>query len=162
MKCEMCGSQMTTAIENYRYTESGLSFVTLTGVEVRRCGQCGEEEVVIPRIEDLHRAIALSVIRRSPHFKPEEIKFLRKYLGWSGADYARRMGVTSETVSRWEKGVLPMGTTADRALRLAVAVGFPTRDYSLDTLATLKDQPSPYRLGLQSVTDGWVELPMAA
>ena len=45
--------------------------------------------------------------RGGPHRKkrrlaPEEIKFLRKSLGWAGVDFAKHMGATPETVSRWE------------------------------------------------------------
>ena len=44
---------MTSARENYSYTASGLPYVTLVGVEVRRHKGCGEHEVVIPRIEQV-------------------------------------------------------------------------------------------------------------
>ena len=42
MKCDACGEPMTSARENYSYTASGLPYVTLVGVEIRRCQACGE------------------------------------------------------------------------------------------------------------------------
>ena len=64
MKCPECREPMTSARENYSYTASGLPYVTLVGVEVRRCKACGEHEVVIPRIEQqtsLFRLVCLAV-----------------------------------------------------------------------------------------------------
>ena len=62
--------------------------------------KCGEHEVAIPRIEDLHRTIAQAVIAKRERLTPAEIRFLRKFLGWSGADFAAHVGTTPETVSR--------------------------------------------------------------
>lgn len=155
MKCDACGGEMVSGRENYHYKECGLPFVTLQNLEVRRCPQCGEFEVVIPKIEQLHQAIAWAVVSKKSRLAPAEVKFLRKHLGWSGADFARHIGVSSETVSRWEKGRDPMGPIADRALRLMVLCMAPMRDYSLDTLTELRDQPEPSRIGLRVSEQGW-------
>jgi putative zinc finger/helix-turn-helix YgiT family protein len=146
---------MTSAEENYSYTASGLPYVTLKGVEVRRCLECGEHEVVLPKVEQLHQAIAMGVISKKSRLMPAEVKFLRKHLGWSGADFARHMGVAAETVSRWENGREPMGAVADRLLRLMVVTKAPKREYGLDTLADLEDEASPTRLKLTADCDGW-------
>lgn len=52
---------MKTATENHSYRESGLTCVTLVNVDVLRCSSCGEFEVAIPAIEQLHALIARSV-----------------------------------------------------------------------------------------------------
>ncbi len=151
MKCLTCGAQMKTRRENYRYVASGLPSVTLEGIEVSRCPKCGETEVAIPAIEDLHRVIASALIRKRSRFAPAEIRFLRKFLGWSGADFARHMGTTQETVSRWEHGTMPMGSAADRLLRLMVASSAPVSDYTVDVLAQIAAddrKPRPVHLGL--------------
>ena len=44
------GGKLKARKENYRYLACGLPNATLKGVEVRRCGTCGDHEVVIPRI----------------------------------------------------------------------------------------------------------------
>lgn len=134
MKCSQCGHTMRTARENYLYKESGLPNVTLVGIEVHRCLHCGEHEAVIPKIEQLHRVIATTIARKVPRLAREEIRVLRKYLGWSGADFAEHLGVSPETVSRWENGSASMGATAERLLRLAALTREPTSDYSLDIL----------------------------
>ncbi|MFN8176360.1 MAG: YgiT-type zinc finger protein [bacterium] len=122
MKCLECGNTMVSARENYRYTESGLPYIVLVGVEVRRCPACGEEGVVIPRIEALHRAIALYVSGKPGRISPEEIRYLRTYLGWSGALFAERMGVAAESVSRWEHGTQKMAHATEKVLRSLAAL----------------------------------------
>ena len=156
MNCLQCGTEMKTARENYKYEASGLPGITLVGVEVGRCPNCGEYEVLIPSIEDLHRAIAHAVAFKRARLTAAETRFLRKWLGWSGVDFAAHMGVAPETVSRWEGGVAMMAGTADRLLRLMVLSKEPVRDYSLDLLKEVaQDDPAPIRLGMRSDVNGW-------
>lgn len=161
-KCPECNQPMTSAKENYSYSASGLPYVTLVGVEVRRCKACGDHEVVIPRIEQLHRTMALAVIAKKARLTAAEIRFLRKYLGWSGADFARHMGVTPESVSRWENEREQMNPVADRLVRLMVVTQTPVSDYSLDGLVDLDEKPSPVRLRVEVKKGGWLAEAAAA
>lgn len=165
MKCVTCGTPMKSKRENYRYEAGGLPYVTLEGVDVARCPGCGETEVAIPAIEQLHRVISGALIRKRARLAPAEIRFLRKFLGWSGADFARHMGTTPETVSRWEHGTVPMGASADRLLRLLVATKASMRDYRVDVLAELVgDDRKPRPIGLGLIRDqraGWRSRPDA-
>ena len=138
MNCPACNQPMASNHENYNYSACGLPHVALKGVEVRRCSACGEHEVVIPRMEQLHHVIAGAVIAKKARLMAPEIKFLRKHLGWSGAEFARHMGVTPETASRWETDANAIGGTADRLLRLQVACRQPVADYSPDALRDLE------------------------
>ena len=52
----------------------------------------------------------------------------------SGADFAAHMGVSAETVSRWENGSATMGSAAERLLRLATLTREPAAEYSLGLL----------------------------
>jgi putative zinc finger/helix-turn-helix YgiT family protein len=159
MMCLICGARMRTQQENYQYTASGLPHVTLQSVEVSRCPNCGETEVAIPQIEALHRAIAKALIQKRTRLAPEEIRYLRTYLGWSGTDFAAHMGTTPETVSRWEHGATPIGKIADRLLRLLVATQTPVQDYSADLLAHIGDERNTpaLRLGLRVEHEHWCE-----
>jgi putative zinc finger/helix-turn-helix YgiT family protein len=156
MKCPQCGHQMRTALENYLYKECGLPNVTLVEIEVSRCPKCGEHEAVIPKIEQLHRVIATMVARKVPRLTEEEIRFLRKYLGWSGGDFADHMGVSPETVSRWENGSAAMGPSAERLLRLAALTREPASDYSLDVLKEVaQKKPAAQRLQVRVQKGSW-------
>jgi putative zinc finger/helix-turn-helix YgiT family protein len=156
MTCLQCGAKVRSRRENVRYDMCGLPGVTLQGVEVRRCAACGEFEIAIPRIEDLHRALARSVIEKRARLTGQEIRFLRKVLGWSGADFAAHMGTTPETVSRWEQEAVRMGVIADRLLRLMVATRSPVQDYTLETLKGVAvEDPKPRRLRAALGRRGW-------
>ena len=64
-KCRTCGKgETSTSRETYLYTESGLPNVTLVGVDIRRCRACGAHEVLLPRVEELHRVIAQAVVHK--------------------------------------------------------------------------------------------------
>jgi putative transcriptional regulator len=138
MTCVQCGARMETRRENVRYDLVGLPNVTLVGVKVARCPECGEHETIIPNLEGLHRALASAVIRKPTALTGDEIRFLRKFLGWSGVDFARHIGATPETVSRWERGSAVMSSSADRLLRLMVVTGTRISDYSLEMLQSLR------------------------
>jgi putative zinc finger/helix-turn-helix YgiT family protein len=156
MKCPECGTAMRTKKERYRYDECGLKYVTLAGVEVNRCPRCGNHEVSIPHIEELHRLIARVLIEKRTRFRGEEVGFLRKSLGWSGADFAKHMGVTNQTVSRWENDAAPIGPQADRLLRLIVAQGRLTMQYPTERLARINpNKASATRVELETRGEQW-------
>lgn len=151
MKCEECGGQMATERNAViRYDLGGLPHVVLQGVEVRRCESCGKEDIAIPRMAQLHHAIAMLLVRQPRMLAPNEIRFLRKHTGCSTGEFAQIMGVARETVSRWETGAQPMGPVADRLLRVVVLTHDRTEDYAakdgekvMDLLEALNDPPTP-------------------
>ncbi|MGD0092118.1 MAG: type II TA system antitoxin MqsA family protein [Planctomycetota bacterium] len=145
MKCFECGTEMKVSRETRRDKESGLPNVTLKNVEVRRCLACGAEDVVIPRIEELHRLLAKALLHKPGRLTGPEVRYLRKYLGWSSEDFAACMGVVRETISRWENGHEPMSPQAERLLRLAVAHEQPIEDYRVRDLCAVdqgQDEPA--------------------
>ncbi len=148
MKCEECGGRLSIERNAVRrYEIGGLPHVELHGIEVTRCVACGVESIAIPRIAQLHRALAHQFVQQKRMLAFVEIRFLRKHIGLSGADFAQRMGVTRETVSRWETGAIQMGAVADRLLRLLVVTHEPTENYVVDDfLQKLNDTPAPQKL----------------
>lgn len=155
MKCEECGGPMTTKRDAViRYDLGGLPHIVLQGVEVRRCENCGKEEVAIPRLAQLHHVIAMYLVKQPRMLAPVEVRFLRKHTGCSTGEFAQIMGVARETVSRWETGGQPMGPVADRLLRVVVLTheageeDYATRDRKdvdavRDLLEALNDTPTP-------------------
>lgn len=156
MKCTACGTAMKTRKESYRYDECGLKYVTLVGVQVSRCPKCDNYEISIPQVEGLHRLIARVLIEKVTRITGDEIRFLRKSLGWSGANFAKHMGVTDETVSRWENDAAPIGPQADRLLRLMVAQGRLTTSYPPERLTKINAKKATItRLEVESRDGQW-------
>lgn len=153
-KCTTCRTEMISTLENYRYAESGLSGVLLLGIEVRRCGnrECAAFEQAVPvlgNIEGLHRALARVIIEQPSRLTGEQVRFLRTHLGLRGVDFARVMGVSKESVSRWENDPNEaIGPLADRALRLLVQTQKPVSDYSPEVLQDLLQRISDERHSL--------------
>jgi putative zinc finger/helix-turn-helix YgiT family protein len=155
MNCTVCRGKLTSERGDVRFDASGLP-VILRGVETRVCRTCGEREVVVPNIEGLHRLLANMLVRKPRGLAGREIRFLRKYLGWSGMDFAAQMGVTPETASRWETRAQPISATADRLLRLQVVCRRPVSDYSPDALRDLERKTGrPLRLDLRVRRGEW-------
>ncbi len=157
MKCLHCGGGMTVRQETRR-SYAGLEGVIIEGVEVRHCPGCGEEEVSYANVEQLHAQLTMQLAQKEAALTPREIRFLRTYLGLSSVDLAKRMGVTKETVSRWERVDKPlaMSTTADRLLRLMAVHEQPITAYPLEQLERVAiSKPAPLRVRLKQRKQGW-------
>jgi putative zinc finger/helix-turn-helix YgiT family protein len=132
-KCAMCGSKMNKTMDSsFHYTNCGLPKVFLKGILTHKCTNknCGEEEITIPNIEELHQVIASKIASQVNKLQPEEIRFLRTHLGFSGIDFAESIGVSPETVSRWEKGSVNMKEASERFLRVLILSNIgPFRNY---------------------------------
>lgn len=161
MKCTECGGNRVTTERNavMRYDIGGLTNVVLRGVERSRCENCGKEAVKIPRNGQLHRVIADYFIRQPRLLAGDEIRFLRKHIGLSAEDFAHCMGVTRETVSRWENDRERMGSSTDHLLRVLVQSQQPSEDYEIDDL--LKALPDklraekPIPVEMKNEIQGW-------
>ena len=143
---------MTITHENHLYRESGLNHVTLLGHEIRRCRACGYDEQVYHRLGPLHRSIALAIARKPAPLAASEIRFLRAWMGWTGREFAAHMGVAPATVSRWERGRLAMGATADRLLRLITVREADEHDYPLEAWKHLGRDRQPISLTVDTRT----------
>lgn len=122
MRCEQCQSEMrerkATVKDPYHYDLSGLSNVYLAGITVQYCQRCNIEAPIIPRIEDLHREITRVLVHKPTALKGEEIRFLRKQVGFPAQKFAALLGVTPEHLSRVENGhTASLGKPADRLAR---------------------------------------------
>jgi len=158
MKCFECEKgKMTTSNDAYRYYECGLPNVILIGVSVHRCKYCGAEYVSIPDMEGLHRALAMAVVNKDGRLTPHEVRFLRKSLGWSGADFARKFHVTPSAVSRWESTRLasPMSKANELRLRDMVAHGMKIDDYEKHMEEISLEDLEALSLSLVHSSDGW-------
>ncbi|MGC4056289.1 MAG: helix-turn-helix domain-containing protein [Paludibaculum sp.] len=119
--CTNCGEPAEPALARYRYVESGISNLYLQGVKVAECHHCGESDVIIPRIEKIHRAIALALANSPARLTGKQLRFLRKHLGLNGEQLGRYLHTDKTKISKWESGEDRIGPSTDRLIRLLVA-----------------------------------------
>ena len=113
--CHSCGKSLRVVKDKpYHYDESGLD-VVLCGVTQYVCDSCGESYASIPNMQKLHRFIGTLICeKRKALLRPEEIKFLRKDLHLKAKELAQTLGVTPQSVSRWENGKKEIGRASCR------------------------------------------------
>jgi len=120
-ECTNCEAKITPERRNYRYTESGLSNVILQGVEVADCPKCGNQDVIIPRMAKIHRAIAQALASSPARLTGEQLRFLRKHLGLSGDQFGSYLHTDRTKISKWENEDDRIGPATDRLVRLLAA-----------------------------------------
>jgi putative zinc finger/helix-turn-helix YgiT family protein len=119
MKCLECKIELEVKTnQRYRYVESGLNNVYLTGVKIFHCPKCNTETPELPNIKTLHLCIALEIIENHRKLTGEEIKYLRKNLGMKSKALAAKLGYEPEVFSKYENNKSPIGDHGDRSLRL--------------------------------------------
>lgn len=125
-KCPDCGYIMRKVNPKrpYLYTASGLDNIKLTGIEVYECNCGGGAMAWIPKIGQLHRAIAIELLKKPASLEGKELVFLRKHFRLKATELAEKLRVTKQTVSQWENDVIPMGLANDRLVRIFFMLSF--------------------------------------
>jgi DNA-binding transcriptional regulator YiaG len=96
----------------------------------------GERHVSVSDIDGLHEAIGRHIVSHRKALATKEIRFLRNTLGLTQAELAARLGNTSQSVARWEKGECEIPGTAEKLLR-AMFLASLLRDEDLEELKKL-------------------------
>lgn len=135
--CPICGGDLKEERQDRPYLKGAKLNVTLKDIQVFTCQSCEEEFDSIPRMEELHKTLAIEMATQPNRLTGPEIRFLRTHLGWSGKDFAKTLGVTAESVSRWENDKEKMGTTSERLLRVMVLRLKPVEEYPTEKIAEL-------------------------
>jgi putative zinc finger/helix-turn-helix YgiT family protein len=128
-QCSDCGSEALVERGTYRFRESGLDNVVLKGIEIVKCSACGNEEPIIPNLDGLLRIIAVAIVTNRLPLTGAEVRYLRKYLGMSGDQFARILHTDKSTLSKWETGAVNIGSKSDLLIRaVALNLGRGLRD----------------------------------
>jgi DNA-binding transcriptional regulator YiaG len=85
----------------YHYTESGLRNIWLMN-GYHEIDTPDGTAVSIEDVESLHRAIGRDLLMKKK-LTGAEFRFLRKEIGFSQSTMARYLGVTGQTIAKWEK-----------------------------------------------------------
>lgn len=104
----------------YRYTACGLDNVILVGLD-----ECvddhGEHCVTIPKVNMLHKAIAMGILKRQGGMTGAELKFLRTMMGLTQAELGKIVNREALTIGRWERGQFENDPNAETIIRLVAA-----------------------------------------
>lgn len=113
-------------MSTYRYSASGLSNILIEGINLL-ADDAGEECLIIPNINGLHKAIALGIVRRKSSMDGYELRFLRTEMGMTQAELADMLHREPLAVSRWERGEVQIDGNAEALIRLHAieALGLP-------------------------------------
>jgi transcriptional regulator with XRE-family HTH domain len=155
MRCE-CGEQTTSVCGDYLFIESGLNNVTLRGIELLKCDACGSSTPILSKINNLMQVIASALVLKPSQLTGKEIRFLRKYIGFTGEQFGKKLGLTKEHVSRIENERYPVGAQTDRLIRFLAVSASSNLENEMERLVTLlesiKDEPTQERIEINLAT----------
>jgi transcriptional regulator with XRE-family HTH domain len=134
-----CGARGTVVLGDYLFVESGLNNVTLHGVELLKCPQCGSVTPVLSKINRLMRLIARALVLKPSELTGKEIRFLRKYMGLTGERFGKKLGLTKEHVSRIENDKHQVGGQTDRLIRYLAISASSSLQHDMKQLLELLD-----------------------
>lgn len=106
--------------KQYHYTESGLKNIWLNGVDIT-IDDDGDECVNIPKINELNKEIAKSLIKKQGSMCGDELAFLRSYIDETQEQFSKRLGRTRVQIARWENGTTKIPQDIDMLIRAIVS-----------------------------------------
>ena len=99
-ECSNCSADARIVRGSRPFKETALPNVILRDVEIIRCDECGNEDPIIPHVNDLMRTLALAVVAQPYRLSGSEVRFLRKYLKKTGDQFAGLIHVDKTTLSK--------------------------------------------------------------
>ena len=116
--------------------------VILKDAAVVESDAAGDETVTIPDMDALVIAIAVNRCLEPGKLAGAEIRFMRKALGMTQAEFADTLEIDPATVSRWENDGQVLGGFAEKCLRHLVCdtfrAEFPYFDYDPKLISYMK------------------------
>ena len=157
--CSNCSAKARIVRGDYKFTESGLP-VVLKGIKLIRCSECNNDDPIIPHMNQLMRAIAVSVLLKPYRLRGEEIRFLRKYLRMSSEEFSGYLGIDKTHLSKWENNADPVGEQSDRLIRLFTlefshALRSEVKRRLIDIIADISTEVKRIEITLKTVKDGY-------
>jgi transcriptional regulator with XRE-family HTH domain len=149
--------------EPFHYKMSGLDDIyLLNGFKVHETSH--GRGVSVEGADDLHKAIGRYLILNRKVLGPKDIRFLRKNMGFTQEDLGKCLGVTGQTVARYEKAQTEVPGPVDKLIRIFYGVylvpeeirgdavqSFINTIKELDGLDETSDEPAYFG----SSSDGW-------
>jgi DNA-binding transcriptional regulator YiaG len=153
---------MSTKDDLFHYTQCGLDDVYLAGgvqVEETPYG----EAFSVEHANELHEAIAKSIINDPRPLRGQEARFLRVMLHLSQEAMAKALGVDRATIIRWERARdKALSTMQDTAVRTTYASRAATDEFMVSVIKELQEgdeeaHGDAYRQVFETINHGWRE-----
>jgi len=142
----------------FHYTECGLSNIYLmNGYDI--CETPHGLAVSIKDIDGLHKAIGRFLISSKKDFSGEEIRFIRLEMLMSQSMLAFLLGVSEQSVRRWENDKINIPKPSESLLRLLCREKIFNQQGKISTIlkefAALEEQMNNDKIVFQDTTKGW-------
>jgi DNA-binding transcriptional regulator YiaG len=143
----------------YHYSECGLDNIYLSnGFEFIKTPR--GRAVSINNIDGLHKAIGKFLITSKKELNGEDIRFLRHELLMSQKTLAHLLGVTEQSVLRWENGKTTIPKPSETLLRLLYHDHLHNRENSLSrmlkAIANMENELSETPIYFKDTNKGWI------
>lgn len=146
-RCTECGNLLERKLKPEHVEDlGGLVVRVLNAVVEQRCAACGEEMVGIPDLKGLARAAAMARALNPVCLTGKEVRFIRHTLDMTQKEFAEKMDLTAETVSRWENDHNGVGDMSEKLVRHNVCALLHKEgvcDYDPKTIANMRRRPIP-------------------
>lgn len=148
MRCIKCQSLMERSVKPEHVEDlGGVAVKVLDAVVLQRCS-CGEEMIGIPDLEGLARAAAIARALNPARLSGKEVRFIRRALDMTQKEFAEKMDLSPEHVSRWENDKNPggAGEMSEKLVRHNVCALLQIEgiyDYDPKIIANMQLRPAP-------------------
>lgn len=117
--CDQCEKGQFERFIKPEHTEDlgGVKVKILNAVVVLRCVECNAEQTAIPDMQGLVRTAALARALIPVCLSGIELRFIRRALDMTQKQFAQKMELAVETLSRWENDVPGTGGMSEKLLR---------------------------------------------
>lgn len=135
--CTQCQSTQLNNNKVAVYEATGLMapFTVLleNAVTEQTCGACGApSSIYVPDMEGLLHAVVFARACVSRKLSGQEIRFMRRAMGWKAKDLAKELGVSAEFLSRCENGSKVLGETTEKLFRIFAILKTPDKELLSD------------------------------
>ena len=132
MKCTHCGGGgvVISTLPTFEATGLGAPFKVILehAVKVEACNKCGTKlGTFVPDMEGLFYAVVFARALEPRKLSGDEIRFMRKAMGWKAKDLATRLGVSPEHFSRCENNKKIMDKATEKLFRLYCLLKTPDK-----------------------------------
>jgi DNA-binding transcriptional regulator YiaG len=117
-RCKKCERLMErSTLPEHTEDLGGVVVKVFNAVQVLRCPDCGDEVIAVPDMDGLARATVIARALNPVRVSGREVKFFRRVLDMSQADFATAMDLAPESVSRWENDARGVGGACEKLMR---------------------------------------------